>query len=203
MADIFISYSKADHAETAKLSAYLESLGYSVWWDQSLTSGEEYRDAIVAELAKARAAIVIWSPHSVRSDWVRSEAGRAYADRKLIPVRAVGVDYKDIPPPFDVLHTEPLRNLENLRAAIVGQLAKPQAHVSAVRRIISGAKYQALSWFGILGAAITLFTGLKGVVELADWAHWLIDHWADIARMIWQPILSWAGITVAKNDSFA
>src|SRR5215831_11771800 len=119
MADIFISYSKADRAEAVKLSAYLESLGYGVWWDQSLTSRLEYRDAIVAELVRARAAVVIWSPNSVRSDWVRSEAGRAHGDRKLIPVRTAGVDYKGIPPPFDVLHTEPIGNLENLRAAIV------------------------------------------------------------------------------------
>jgi TIR domain len=201
MADIFISYSKVDRAEAVKLSAYLETLGYSVWWDHSLTSGEEYRDAIVVELAKARAVIVIWSPASVRSDWVRSEAGRANADRKLIPVRTGGVDYKDIPPPFDVLHTEPAGNLDNLRAAVVGQLAKPQERVPFFRRVVSGAKYQALSWFGIVGAAITLFTGLKGVVELADWAHWLIDHWADISRALWQPILSWIGIAVAQDEA--
>jgi hypothetical protein len=201
MADIFISYSKVDHAEAVKLSVYLESLGYSVWWDNSLTSGEEYRDAIVVELSKARAVIVIWSPASVRSDWVRSEAGRANADRKLIPVRTGGIDYKDIPPPFDVLHTEPAGNIDNLRAAVVGQLAKPQERVSLFQRVISGAKYQALSWFGIIGAAITLFTGLKGVVELADWAHWLIDHWADLSRALWQPILSWLGIAVATDEA--
>ena len=41
-----------------------------------------------------------------KSDWVRSEAGRAQADRKLIPVKLPNLNYNDLPPPFDVLHTE-------------------------------------------------------------------------------------------------
>ncbi len=94
MADIFISYSKTDRIETAKLSAFLESHGYAVWWDNDLQSGDEFRDVIIGELAKARAVIVIWSPTSINSDWVRSEAGRAHADRKLIPVRSSEIDYK-------------------------------------------------------------------------------------------------------------
>jgi hypothetical protein len=32
MADIFISYSKADHALALKLSAFLEAEGWTVWW---------------------------------------------------------------------------------------------------------------------------------------------------------------------------
>jgi hypothetical protein len=125
MADIFISYSKADRIDVVKLASFLESQGYSVWWDQALRSGDEFRDVIVGELAKARAVIVLWSPNSIGSDWVRSEAGRAHADRKLIPVRSPEIDYKQIPPPFDVLHTEPLGNVENIHAAVTGQLAKP------------------------------------------------------------------------------
>jgi len=37
---------------------------------------------------------------------IRSEAGRAQADRKLIPVKLSHLTYKDLPPLFDVLHTE-------------------------------------------------------------------------------------------------
>ncbi|MEQ1714096.1 MAG: toll/interleukin-1 receptor domain-containing protein [Hyphomicrobium sp.] len=39
MADIFISYSKNDHAEARLLAAFLEAQGYSVWWDTSLAAG--------------------------------------------------------------------------------------------------------------------------------------------------------------------
>jgi hypothetical protein len=198
LSDIFISYAKADRNEALKLSAYLESLGYGVWWDRGLQSGDEFRDVIIAGLAKARAVIVIWSPSSIRSDWVRSEAGRAHADRKLIPLRASGIDYKDIPPPFDVLHTEPLGNLETLRAAIIGQLAKPHTPTSAFTSVRAGLKFHALSWFGIFGTAITLFTGLKGVIELADWARWLIDHWVNFAHMVWKYVFGFLGITIPR-----
>jgi hypothetical protein len=40
MADIFISYSKPDHALAVKLAAFLESEGWSVWWDKSLGAAE-------------------------------------------------------------------------------------------------------------------------------------------------------------------
>lgn len=203
MADIFISYSKTDRIETAKLSAFLESHGYAVWWDNDLQSGDEFRDVIIGELAKARAVIVIWSPTSINSDWVRSEAGRAHADRKLIPVRSSEIDYKQIPPPFDVLHTEPINNRENIRAAVVGQLAKPDTPIPISKRVLSALKYQGLNWFGICGAAITVFTGLKGVIELADWARWLIDHWIDFVHSFWNQVFGFLQVSIPRGQSIA
>jgi hypothetical protein len=79
MADIFISYSKADHALALKLSTFLEAEGWSVWWDRSLGAADLYRDEIMKQLAAARAVISIWTPNSIKSDWVRAEAGRAKA----------------------------------------------------------------------------------------------------------------------------
>jgi len=90
MADVFISYSKADRLLVEQLAAYVESEGWSVWWDRSLTAGDVWRDEIAIELAKARAALVVWTQSSIKSDFVRAEAGRAKADDKLIPVKAVG-----------------------------------------------------------------------------------------------------------------
>ena len=55
MADIFISYSNADHALALKLSAFLESEGWTVWWDKSLGAADLYRDEIMKQLAAARA----------------------------------------------------------------------------------------------------------------------------------------------------
>ena len=42
MADIFISYSKADRALALKLSAFLEAEGWSVWWDKNLGPADLY-----------------------------------------------------------------------------------------------------------------------------------------------------------------
>ena len=77
MADIFISYSKADRDKVVMLAAYLESEGWTVWWDTNLAVGDTYRDEIMKQLAAARAVIVLWTQTSIRSDFVRAEAGRA------------------------------------------------------------------------------------------------------------------------------
>ena len=42
MSDIFISYSKTDHALALKLSAFLEAEGWTVWWDRSLGAAAGY-----------------------------------------------------------------------------------------------------------------------------------------------------------------
>jgi TolB-like protein len=118
MADVFIRYSKASRAETEQLAKELQGKGFSVWWDAGLVAGDSFGDVIMAELANARAAIVIWDSASVKSEWVRSEASRARARRILIPVRLEGIRSHDIPPPFDSLHTELLSNRGGINAAL-------------------------------------------------------------------------------------
>jgi TolB-like protein len=120
MADIFISYSKQSKAETEQLATELQAKGFSVWYDTSLVPGDSFRDVIISELAQARAAIVIWTADSVKSDWVCAEASRARARGILVPVRADDVRSHDIPLPFGTLHTDLLSN----RSAIEAALAK-------------------------------------------------------------------------------
>src|SRR6266699_7265689 len=148
MADIFISYSKADHALALKLSTFLESEGWSVWWDKSLAAADLYRDEIMKQLAAARAVITIWTENSVKSDWVRAEAGRAKAEGKLIPVKTADVAYADIPLPFGEMHTENVEASPLIRAAVVAQLAKPVVEPSAVALLTKGFKYELLTWVG-------------------------------------------------------
>jgi TIR domain len=190
MADIFISYSKSDHALALKLSAFLESEGWTVWWDKSLGAADLYRDEIMKQLAAARVVITIWSPNSVQSDWVRAEAGRAKAEGKLIPVKADGVSYADIPLPFGEMHTENISSTDLIRAAIVGQLAKPALTPSTFWQITGVFKYNVLTWVGIVGSAITLFANLNGVLNLADWAQVLVAHWHEFTQLFWGWVLS-------------
>ena len=74
MADVFISYSKSHAVVTQRLARELEGLGLSVWWDTELVAGESYRLRIQQEINAARAAIVIWTPQSVQSEFVISES---------------------------------------------------------------------------------------------------------------------------------
>jgi WD40 repeat protein len=120
LADVFISYSKARRADAADLAADIEGRGYTVWWDKDLTPGESFNDVIKTELGNARAVIVIWTPTSIQSAWVISEATRALKRKVLIPVYSSDLNIDDIPQPFDTIHSEPLAN----REAVFGALGK-------------------------------------------------------------------------------
>lgn len=84
--DIFISYSRGDRAAARHFAKSLEDEGFTVWWDAALHSGESFDQVIERELRAATAAIVLWSPRSVVSRWVRAEATLADRQGKLIPV---------------------------------------------------------------------------------------------------------------------
>lgn len=87
MADVFVSYARSDKARVAPLVAAIESRGWTVWWDPEIAPGEEFDRQIAKELEMAAAVVVVWTPQSVESRWVRGEA-REGADRGiLVPVR--------------------------------------------------------------------------------------------------------------------
>src|SRR5574337_1025952 len=87
MADVFVSYARADKARVAPLVAALEAKGWSVWWDPEISPGKEFDDEIDGELQAAAAVLVVWTPTSVASRWVRGEARDAAERGILVPVR--------------------------------------------------------------------------------------------------------------------
>jgi TolB-like protein len=105
MADIFISYARADRARVAPLVAALEAQGWTVWWDPEITPGQEFDRQIARELDAARAVIVVWTPASVDSRWVRGEAREAADRGVLVPVR---FDKARLPIDARAMHTTDL-----------------------------------------------------------------------------------------------
>ncbi|HXS72514.1 MAG TPA: TIR domain-containing protein [Rhodanobacteraceae bacterium] len=87
MADVFVSYARSDKARVAPLVAAIEARGWSVWWDPEITPGQEFDDQIEAEIDAACAVLVVWTPDSVTSRWVRGEAREAAERGILVPVR--------------------------------------------------------------------------------------------------------------------
>jgi hypothetical protein len=120
MADVFISYSKSRADLTQVLATDLEAKGLSVWWDAEMIAGGSFRQQIQDELKGCKAAIVIWTPQSIGSDYVLSEAERARTAGKLIQLRTADVDPADLPTPFDTSHVA----LVDDRAAVYGALAR-------------------------------------------------------------------------------
>ena len=114
MADIFVSYSRADKERVAPLVAALEAHGWSVWWDPEITPGDEFDALIGAELEAARAVVVVWTRRrSIRAG--SSGEARDGADRGvLVPVR-----FEAARLPIDVraIHTTELDGWEGNRAS--------------------------------------------------------------------------------------
>ena len=105
MADVVISYARADKARVAPLVAAIEAKGWSVWWDPEISPGREFDDEIDTELQAAKAVLVVWTPTSVVSRWVRGEARDAAERGLLVPVR---FDQARLPIDVRAIHTTDL-----------------------------------------------------------------------------------------------
>lgn len=86
MAQVFLSYAHEDQDAALMLVRELERAGLSVWWDHTIPPGKSWDEVISAAIEAAAAAVVIWSPNSTASDWVKEEAQIALAGRKYLPV---------------------------------------------------------------------------------------------------------------------
>jgi adenylate cyclase len=71
LADVFMSYARADKARVASLVAALQAQGWSVWWDPAISPGQEFDLRIAEELENSSAVMVVWTANSVQSRWVR------------------------------------------------------------------------------------------------------------------------------------
>ena len=129
------------------------------------------------------------------SDWVMSEAGRAHADQKLIPVKARGLEYAHIPPPFDNQHTENLDAHENILAAVQGQLAKGPVPPPLWKKV----RYETLSWMGIVGGAISLLSNLRNFMDFSGWLNALYSKWDIALTIFWSKFLFF--IPILKADA--
>ena len=90
MSDIFVSYKKEDRPIVERFVTALKAAGKDVWWDNALTPNEAWDAMIERQIAAARVVIVLWSPRSIHSDWVRSEAHYAQDHHKIVPVMIEG-----------------------------------------------------------------------------------------------------------------
>jgi len=103
--DIFLSYARQDRASARVFAECLGEEGFKVWWDASLHSGETFDEVIEQRLRDATAVVVLWSPRSVASRWVRAEATLADRRNKLVPAI---IEACDRPIVFELTHTAEL-----------------------------------------------------------------------------------------------
>ena len=85
MSQIFLSYNREDQGRAQLFAEGFARAGLEVWWDTALRSGEAYDEVTEAALRGAKAVVVLWSPRSVVSRWVRAEATLADRNKTLAP----------------------------------------------------------------------------------------------------------------------
>lgn len=102
MADVFLSYAHEDTDTAERLARLLSKNGLDVWWDRRLFAGDDLNVVIERALKESTCAIVLWSPQSVVSHWVRGEAQVALDLNKLVPIQIAECD---LPINFRHLHT--------------------------------------------------------------------------------------------------
>jgi hypothetical protein len=86
LANVFLSYDHEDAALARPLAAALEKAGHEVWYDRHIHGGAQYSRKIEQALDAADAVVVLWSPRSVESPWVRDEAAEGRDRGKLVPL---------------------------------------------------------------------------------------------------------------------
>ena len=135
MADIFISYTREERSAARHFAECFTAEGFTVWWDAVLRSGQTFDEVIEKELRAAKAAVVLWSPRSVASRWVRAEATLADRANKLVPVI---IETCNLPIIFELTHAADLADWTGDTSD-----SRWQDLVSDLRRLIGPAEDEA------------------------------------------------------------
>jgi len=102
---LFVSYSRKDKTMAQRVADALEIQGYEVFWDAAIPPGQKFDAYILEQLRKSDAVVVLWSSHSVESDYVKEEADYAKSNKVLVPLR---IDETALPFGFTRIHTTDL-----------------------------------------------------------------------------------------------
>lgn len=97
MPDIFVSYSSDDRDRVESFVTRLRERGWDVWWDQQIAPGHKFDNTIERVIRDSSCVLVLWSKHSVHSEWVKNEAMVGLERECLVPVL---LDQVDIPLAF-------------------------------------------------------------------------------------------------------
>ncbi|MFI5956280.1 toll/interleukin-1 receptor domain-containing protein [Cryptosporangium sp. NPDC051539] len=105
-ASVFLSYARADRPYVEKLAGHLRSASIDAWWDLALPGGAAWAEEIERRIGACDVVLVVLTPASASSKWVRRELHYAADQRKRIipllladctaPLVLAGVHHVDV-----------------------------------------------------------------------------------------------------------
>ncbi len=96
--DVFLSFSSDNKTEAEKIRSAAEAKGVSVFMsEKDLTSGDVWDDRIREALLTSREMAILVSPTSLKSEWVATEWGIAWALQKRITPILFRCDIAQLP----------------------------------------------------------------------------------------------------------
>lgn len=170
MADVFLSYANEDAEHARALAEALVGEGLSVWWDHHIPPGKTWADVIEQEIANARCVIVLWTPVSVQSQWVRSEAREGLTRHVLVPV--IGEEGVRLPLEFRHVQAAYLHDWDTsddrseyaqLLASVRDVLRRGTAIPEAVPSPVAPRRRKRQVWPWIAGGVVVLVLALLGL----------------------------------------
>jgi ABC-type amino acid transport substrate-binding protein len=183
--DVFISYSQSRRELTARLAAALEAEGFSTWWDTDLVAGDNFRDEINKRLEACKVAIIIWTPESAQSEWVRSEADHALRRKKLLNLHVPELKIDDIPKPFDQRHSVTIDDQAAIIRAVKQHVERSKSRTrtdyTASPRTLLPAKIEPPKLKPRRPWAVAGLLAVVLLAGLAVWAYWpasIVPQWA-------------------------
>ena len=137
--DIFLSYCRDDQKLAEEFVQLASTRGLNIWYDQMISGGQDWRQAIVETLQHSSALVILFSEASNGSTQLIKEL--AIADRfgkLVIPVLIQNTEprgaylYEMASRNWINLHPDPLSRLGSLVDRLIGQLRDPvQTHAAA------------------------------------------------------------------------
>jgi hypothetical protein len=106
---VFISYSRKDHAVADRLDFIFQVMKLEVWWDEHIPLGDTWEERIKEKLSSVSCVLVIWSKRSVASSWVLQEAQEGLRSGTLLGLK---IDNCIIPEPYSSAETFDFINMK-------------------------------------------------------------------------------------------
>lgn len=99
--EVFLSHSSKDRRFAEKIAAVLRDHGVPVWYSATnIVGAQQWHDEIGKALARCDWFIVVLSPHSIKSEWVKLEYLCALKDsryhNRIIPMSYKPCNHKDL-----------------------------------------------------------------------------------------------------------